>query len=288
MRYLLSLFLSITLLSYSSAQSGTEVYLFDLSNEGESWTLSNPLNVSQNEGYDNQPSFSLDGSILYYTSNRQGETDLVAYQIESGEKQWITETPNRSEYSPTITPDGNYISFITLSKDGVQEFRKTNLETNEETLIEGDPIIGYFVWIDDDSYLCFVLADDVNDATLQLHNISTGSKEILLINPGRSLKKHPYSNSFTVVDNSPDSAVFATYNPRIGILIFGLSELLNGSQDFAYLPNGQILMGLGSTLYTKISDNWELVSDLSEFYITGITRLAINSNGTKIAIVVEE
>ena len=108
MRYILSLILTFLMISCSSAQSGTEVYVFDLSQKGEIWTLSNPVNVSQNEGYDNQPSFSSDGSILYFTSNRNGETDLIAYNFDSGEKTWLTETTNRSEYSPTITPDGNH------------------------------------------------------------------------------------------------------------------------------------------------------------------------------------
>ncbi|MEO1254394.1 MAG: steroid delta-isomerase, partial [Bacteroidota bacterium] len=50
------------------AQPNTEVYLFDISYDkrGLPQSVKNPINISQNEGYDNQPAFWPDGkSILY-------------------------------------------------------------------------------------------------------------------------------------------------------------------------------------------------------------------------------
>ncbi len=287
MRYLLSLFISIVLLGCSTAQTGTEVYLFDVSNDGETWSLSNPLNVSQNVGYDNQPSFSPDGTILYFTSNRNGETDLVAYDIGSGGKTWVTETAKRSEYSPTITPDGNHISFISLTNEGVQEFRKINVETRVETLIEDDPIIGYFVWIDDESYLSFVLANEDQPSTLQIHNSETGEKTILGENPGRSFHKIPGSKAVSYIQTIHEAPeIFGYYFVNESTEF--IHSTLSDSQDMAWLPSGEILMGLGSKLFIASDSNWLELVDLSNFDLTGISRLAANSTGTKLAIVVEE
>lgn len=287
MRFLLSLLLPFLLISCSNAQSGTEVYLFDLSKDGDSWSMSNPMNVSQNEGYDNQPSFSPDGSILYFTSNRNGETDLIAYNIDSGEKTWLTETTNRSEYSPTITPDGNHISYITLSNEGVQEFRKINLETGEESLIENDPIIGYFVWIDEHSYLCFVLATEDQPSTLQIHNTESGEKTILGERPGRSFHKIPGAKAVSFIRTINDEAEIFGYYYENESTEF-IHSTLSGSQDMVWLPSGEILMGQGAKLSIGSDSNWSELVDLSIFDLSGISRMAVNSDGSKIAIIVEE
>lgn len=287
MRILLSLSLSVFLLGCSTAQSGTEVYLFDLAIDGESWTLSNPQNISQNEGYDNQPSFSPDGSTLYYTSNRDGETDLVAFEIETGNKTWLTNTESRSEYSPTVTPDGEHISFITLSSDGIQEFREIHVNSGEETLIENDPIIGYFVWIDEVSYLCFVLATEDQPSTLQIHNTETGERKILGENPGRSFHKIPGAKAVSFIQTiEEEPVVFAYYIENESRQM--VHSTLEDSQDMVWLPNGDIIMGSGSTLYISSNENWKELINLSSFSLSGITRMAVHPGGTKIAIVVEE
>lgn len=47
------------------SQNNTEVFLFDLDIDGSSIELKNGKNISNNEGYDNQPSFMNDRYILF-------------------------------------------------------------------------------------------------------------------------------------------------------------------------------------------------------------------------------
>ncbi len=284
------IFLTLILISNctsSSTNPDIEVYLFDLDFNGETWTLSNPQNISQNEGYDNQPSFSPDGSTLYYTSNRDGETDLVAYNIDSGNKTWLTNTESRSEYSPTITPDGEHLSFITLSSNGVQEFRKIHLESGEETLIENDPIIGYFVWMDEESYLCFVLATDDQPSTLQLHNTETNEKTILGENPGRSFHHIPGASAVSYIQTNNDvPSIYAYYYETDSSEI--ITSTLENSQDMVWLPTGHMIMGSDSELFINNEQKWDSLFDLKNYSLSGVTRMAVNTVGTRIAIVVEE
>ena len=70
--------------------------------------------------------FNSDGETLLYASNRDGETDIISLNVTSLEKIWLTKTPNPSEYSPQFRPNTEELSYITLSKDGIQDFR--NLE----------------------------------------------------------------------------------------------------------------------------------------------------------------
>ena len=81
--------------------------------------LDNPVNISDNKGYDNQPSFLNDGSGVLYSSTRNEQTDIALYDIENNVNVWLTET-DASEYSPIQTPDKKYFTAIRLEKDGSQ------------------------------------------------------------------------------------------------------------------------------------------------------------------------
>jgi len=269
------------------AQPGTEVYLFDLELNDGTYSVSNPINISDNPGYDNQPHFSKDGETLYFTSNRDGETDLLGYTLSTGNKTWITNTTGRSEYSPTITPDSQHLSFISLTPDGVQEFRKINIENGKEELIEADRIIGYFVWMNASSYLCFVLATEETPSTLQIHDIETTEKTTVAENPGRSFHKIPGAKAFSYILNSESGASIYAYYPETGTSDL-ITDALPESQDMAWTPNGDILMGKDSMLYAFLNGSWVEIADLKEYNLTGITRLAVSAKGDKIAIVVEE
>ena len=56
------------------AQPNTDVFLFDLNTENGTFELSNMKNISDNEGYDNQPSF-LDNNTR--TCNCQCRIDFI-------------------------------------------------------------------------------------------------------------------------------------------------------------------------------------------------------------------
>ena len=99
---------------------GTEVILFDLETIGEGFKISNPINISHNKGYDNQPYFLPDGSgLLYSSAVEEGNTEIILYKFDNKQKRQLTSTPG-SEYSPTVTPDGKHFTSILLEKDGTQ------------------------------------------------------------------------------------------------------------------------------------------------------------------------
>lgn len=287
MRILYPFFVSLFIFCYATAQTDTDIYLFDLTHTDDGWSLTNPINISNNEGYDNQPSFSPDGYTLYYSSHRNGETDLVAYNITTGSQSWLINTSSRSEYSPTITPDSSFLSFISLTNEGVQEFRKIHLGTGKETLIESDPIIGYFVWINTQSYLCFVLPTNGQPATLQIHHNATGEKIILGERPGRSFHQIPSSNAVSYIQNIQDEASIFSYQLKTDDSEL-IGSTLENSQDMAWLPTGEIIMGKGSELFINKENDWYSIGNFESYSIYQITRIAINSTGTKIALVAEE
>ena len=89
MKYYHSLFMLFAIASLW-AQGDTEVYWAELSTTENSMTLGPLTNLSQNPGYDNQPSFWSE-EVLVYTATRNKQTDILTQNLNSGIKQWKRE-----------------------------------------------------------------------------------------------------------------------------------------------------------------------------------------------------
>ena len=92
--------------------------------------IGTPINISNNPGYDNQPSFTPDGKAVLFTSVRGNRkpnpansaatgSDIYRYDIVTRRLSQVTNTPE-AEYSPTVTPDRRHISVIRVEADGTQ------------------------------------------------------------------------------------------------------------------------------------------------------------------------
>ena len=283
-----SLFFSIFLVGVSHAQApGTEVYLFDLVKTETAYELLNPKNISNNPGYDNQPSFLNDDSGVLMASTRNGQTDVALFDLENESLKFLNSSPGQSEYSPTQTPAPETISFVILTEDGVQQFWEMNLKTGETSIIESEEIIGYCAWYTTDTYFCFVLATETSPATLQMHNTSSGEKTVLSESPGRSIHKIPNENAISFIDNSTETRTIKAYYPETKTFK-ELAPALTSSQDMTWTPAGEMLMGLEDKLYLFKNSTWVEIADLSEFGLTSITRMDVNNRGDQLVIVVEE
>jgi hypothetical protein len=65
------------------AQTGSEILLFDLSIKKDKLVLSNPKNITNHVGYDNQPSFHADQPLIFYSSfNLDGRSDIKSYDYK--------------------------------------------------------------------------------------------------------------------------------------------------------------------------------------------------------------
>lgn len=277
---LLCLFASLGLRAQAP---NTEVYIFDL----ERTLLTKPVNVSATPGYDNQPHFTPDGKSLLFVSTLEGQTDVFRYELETGAKTRLTQSPG-SEYSPTIMPDGAHFSTIVLEQDGRQLLWKYPLAGGEPQVVVPDLVVGYHTWFDQDLLYSFVLGDTV---TLQESDLAASTNRVLAHNVGRSLHKIPGKGLVSFIDKrQPDKWLIVSYNPANG-RIEPIAIALPGVEDMAWSPDGSLWMGKGSYLYRlhpSRDKGWQRMADLSSWGLKGITRLAVSPNGKKLALVVEE
>lgn len=78
---ILSLFIifSISLNVNAQQPKGTDIYLTSFEIKNNKYTFSDPINFTNREGYDNQPSFTPDGKEILYVSQRNDQTDIYKY-----------------------------------------------------------------------------------------------------------------------------------------------------------------------------------------------------------------
>ena len=145
----------------------TEVYLASLTVDKQTVTLTAPVNISNNPGYDNQPAFTPDGGAVLFTSVRGDRkpdpansasigSDIYRYDIGAKQVAQVTNTPE-SEYSPTVTPDGQHISVIRVEADGTQRLWRFTIDGQSPALVLTDvKPVGYHAWADANTLGLFV------------------------------------------------------------------------------------------------------------------------------------
>lgn len=280
-------FITLLFPLFNFSQPNTEVFLFDLNQKNETFQLSNVKNISNNEGYDNQPSF-LDNNTLLYAGTRNGQTDIVTYTISNGEMTWICETEG-SEYSPLKIPNQKAVSAIRLDKDGTQVLRKYDLKNGTSEVLVDDLVIGYQIWNNDHILVSSVLED--NGLSLYLTDFKVKKNHKIEANVGRSLHNIPNSNTVSYISKEKDSIWDIKSIDPISGTTKHIVKTLPKTEDMCWISSNSLLMGKGDKLYKfqlEKDKSWVEVASLSSYNITNITRLSINSDGTKLAVVGEK
>lgn len=285
MKYIITLVLSAVCF-FLYAQPNTEVFLADIKEDKGKVMVFNPVNISNNDGYDNQPSFISDGQIVF-ASTRSGQTDIALKKLQHTPVEWLTNTQMGSEYSPLKIPNENAISAIRLDEDGLQRLYRHNLQSEETSLVLDDAKVGYHLWYSPTLLVATVLIDNRMD--LILANLNDNSIQTVRENVGRSLHKIPNSELISFVSTSGDKKILKSFHPATG-KISSIINLTEKSEDVCWLGDGSLVTGFGTSLLqydSKKNKTWELLTNFDGLGIANISRLAVNPSGTKLAFVAE-
>jgi len=269
------------------AQPASEIYLFDLKIKKDKITLSNGKNITNHNGYDNQPFFHTNEPLIYYTqADTSGRTDIMVYDYSKNSTGKITETSER-EYSPTLTPDGKFLSCIIQRDDGVQDLGKYPVAGGPPVVLIDNLKVGYHAWVSGTDLILFVLGEP---NTLRWYSLSNKRDTILAGNIGRSLHKIPKTDDMSFVDKSADRWLIKKLDTKTKN-ISNITTSLPGREDLSWTPDGKIIMSDGEKLFYFHPgglDVWTEVEGMSTLKLKGITRLSVNKKGDKIAIVATE
>lgn len=265
------------------APPASDIFIIDLKGEGK-LKFGQPIKITNEAGYNNQPSFLPDGQSILYTSIRDKQADIFRYDIRGGSTTQITRTPE-SEYSPTLMPDGKSISVVRVEADGTQRLWKFPLAGGEPSLIlENIKPVGYHLWVDDHTLALFILG---KPNTLQLVDLRTGKAEVIADNPGRILRRIPNEDKFSFVQKVSDQEwlvkSFDLKTRAVSVVI----KTFPGVEDYAWTPAGLLLMANGSKVFSRKKSDWAWVeiTDFSNPGLKSITRIAVSPKGDRIAVV---
>jgi hypothetical protein len=278
--------LALPTVGIAQGPPGTDIYLVSLETKGGRMSFGSPFNITDRNGYDNQPSFLPDGRSILYTSNREGQTDIYRYYIRTRGIRQVTKTAPESEYSATAIPAGNAFAVVRVEADSTQRLWQFSMDGVEARVVLTDiKPVGYFAWGDDHTVGMFVLADSATPSTFRLADTRSGRAPIVAYNVGRSIHKVPGKHAITFTHRVPELWIkeldldTQSVRPLIALL---------GNEYYAWTPDGVLLTAEGSKLFRwdpAAGGTWEEVADFGDKGIDGLTRLAVSPEGDWVALV---
>jgi hypothetical protein len=272
---------------------GTDVWIVPMKQTGIAVSFGDPRNVTDRPGYDNQPSFTLKGDAVLFTStDEKGKTDIWRFSLPDGKPARVTNLP-MSLYSPTQTPDGKSFSFIRVEPDSTQLLWKLPMDG------QGTPSkvleklkVGYHVWVGDHTLVVYVLAPAGaprgTPSTLQIADDRTGKADTVAKNIGRALAKVPGRDAITFSQNVQDSLPWITDLDLKTRRMRPMVQAPKGAEYHTWAPNGALLTAMGSRIFRYTDDGWAPVADFSKFGVTNISRLAVSPKGNWLAFVADD
>lgn len=269
------------------AQTNTEVYLFDLTKKDDGYSLTNKKNISSNKGYDSQPHF-YDNNTILFSSSRNGQTDIARYTINDSTKVFLNYTPKGGEYSPQRIPGTENVSAVRLDDSGLQRFYSYDLKSGKSKELIRSLKVAYPVWYNNKIVVSAVIGK--NSLDLVTSDLQYKSNLTIQKNIGRSLHKIPNTNKVSYV--SKKEGAWQIRSLDVGLLRTQKIVDINGKyEDMCWMSNGSILLARKNQILIynpKTDKDWRVMTAIGDSEIQNISRITISPDGSKIAIVGEE
>jgi len=270
------------------AQSDSEIFLLDIKFKQDKIEISNVKKISNNKGYNNQPIFVSNDKILF-TSERNLQNDIVQYDSSENSLKYLTNTLT-SEYSP-IRYKKNKVTAVSLNEKGEQYLRIYNIKDNTFKIPFTDKIVGYYNYSKKIRNLIISSVLENNQLVLYTSNLKTKEHTYIDNNTGRSIHnipKNKFEEEKISYISKKDSIWNINYVDLSSYNTKTITTTLNNNEDICWFKDGSILTSYKNNLYifnSKLSKDWKLLCSLEEYGITNISRIAINPDNDKLALV---
>lgn len=283
------LFALSCLIFKATAQTSTDIYLVDINLQDYNLNYENLKNITDREGYDNQPHFSADGNHLLFSSIRSNkQSDIYKYDIITEEITQITNTEEASEYSPTYYNNGKYISVVQQDWDKTQHLMSIEVKSNKKKImLSRETQIGYHVWLSKKDVALFIVGEPHKLAKAK----KRGKKATVIDEKiGAALQKVPGKKAvaYQFFEDSTQCQIKEFQIRRRAAK--PVCECLEDAVSFIYLKDGNIVSGIGNKLYLfdkkRAAKGWTLIADFSDIEDFDFYRIAINQQETQMALVV--
>ncbi len=263
-----------------------EIFLFAYDPEAASDALSGGTNTTRRAGYDNQPFFTGEGETFLYSRGDGIQTDIWEYDIATRRHSRITFT-EKSEYSPTPSPDGRTISMVYERNNSIWHLDRDAVDDPAWSLESAgvEEPVGYFALNHETGDILFWSRYGYNVT------LTHAKKPVHHFITGHAVPATPHvipgSRHFSFVHRQDNEEVWIkAFDPETRA-VWPLVPIVGSNANHAWTPDGSILQIEGAVLYRwrKGDADWQKISDLSEHGMASASRVAVSPDGTRIAIV---
>lgn len=290
--FALTIFLSFTLQT-TLAQGGFDIWVMDTKSKGKKFRIlpETARTLTNRSEYDNQPNFINEYQLVFSAADENGNHDIIVYNFISEKFTNLSKTEDRSEFSPTLTDCGQYVSAVVMEPDSTQRLWLYPTNFGEPELLYDDIApVGYYDWYDNKAAM-FILG---NPNKLIY---ARGKGDLLEIDDhiGRAIKRRPKTSQISYLSmKSPKETgdglelPIRTYDIKSGkteVLGFGLA----GSLDFIWQDHHYMLMAQGNNVFQKKSNHskWEFLGEIKSDTHQNISRMAYSAELNKLVVVMQ-
>ncbi len=278
---------------------GSDIYLADLEkNTLGFYVAKNFSQLTERKGYDNQPYFLPDGSGILYTAmlpmdNGEYQADSFEYSFKTKQHTNLTQS-ELSEYSPMLMLGGRAFSTIVVERDGKQRLwgHPFHRKGKSYKLLDVEPV-GYHAWGKKGALAMFVLGEP---NTLQYKENFRAELLAVAKDIGRSIRYVASRNNFSFTELKEDGQWWLSEFNVDTVKIDKLVPMPKETGYYTWIDDTTAVTAIGTMLYTWRYDNkaeqtvknWQKWVDASSVCKTKISRLAVNSDQSKLAFVCDE
>ncbi len=290
----LSLSLLYVLLPFClQAQTGFDLWIVETSGKGRNLEIKSETAkaLTDRPEYDNQPSFINEFQLVFSAADEKGNHDIIVYNFNSDKFTNLTKTSDKSEFSPSLTDCGQYVSAVVMEEDKKQRIWLYPTNFGEPELLYDDiEPVGYYDWYNNKGAL-FVLGEP-NKLIY-----ARGRDDLLEMdqNIARTVEKRPKTSEITYFsmddpkkENDESALKFLSFDIDSGEKT-ELGYGLPGSQDLIWIDKKHILMARGNEIFLRNvkKDEWENIATLNSDTHQNISRMAY-SNDLNVLVVAME
>jgi hypothetical protein len=266
--------------------------------------ISDLENITNRKGYDNQPSFSLDGKSVLFTAMFEGEnqqTDIIQLAIKDcpsckHHQNNVTNSPV-SEYSPTPMDSISFTSVVVEpdNKQRIWKYSFNNSKAKPYLVDDKMEPVGYFAWGESQELAMFILGEP---HTLQYKASKESQPIVIDTNIGRSVKTMPHTNWFSYIKEASagksanQARAFSAKDPSKTLKLIDLPVK---AEYFNWHPRGILFSARDNTLVAADFSQWpnesakndwvDVVNTKSVCAGGSVTRIAFSQAGDQVAFV---
>ncbi len=271
----------------TTSPPSTDIWLVELGDPGGA--ASAPVNLTNREGYDNQPAFLPDGSGFLYASADGEQVDIWRWGFATGSGRAVTRTPE-SEYSPQPIPDDDGFSVVRVESNDEDDQRLWRFDANGRNprlLIEREYSVEYYRWVDP-GLIALRVQGDPNKLKFADPEIGAVERDPAARAVGRTLATVPGANVLTFVHKVSTGQWWARNLDVLTREAMDVTEVPPGCEDFAWTPDRTLLVADDATILRFIpGEGWDELTNFSAAGIGGISRLAVAPDGRRLLFVAQ-